>query len=148
MPPLPLTGSALPTFLNITTKQKFKGILPHPRRTEASHFSARANYDDYAIGTPDGNRDGRLGIKLRSPAPSHCSLSAAISLSCSTSDSTNIAPTDKDRYLIDIDEEHQNSIRNLTTSDLGDRASDPEVTIDRTTLDDPPVPLTQMSYPP
>lgn len=28
------------------------------------NFSARANYDDYAIGTPDGNRDGRLGIKL------------------------------------------------------------------------------------
>lgn len=27
-------------------------------------FSARANYDDYAIGTADGNRDGRLGIKL------------------------------------------------------------------------------------
>lgn len=26
--------------------------------------SARANYDDYAIGTEDGNRDGRLGIKL------------------------------------------------------------------------------------
>jgi hypothetical protein len=30
------------------------------------NFSARANYDDYAIGTPDGNRDGRLGIKLSS----------------------------------------------------------------------------------
>lgn len=28
------------------------------------NFSARANYDDYAIGTEDGNRDGRLGIKL------------------------------------------------------------------------------------
>lgn len=28
------------------------------------NYSARANYDDYAIGTPDGNRDGRLGIKL------------------------------------------------------------------------------------
>lgn len=28
------------------------------------NFSARANYDDYAIGTQDGNRDGRLGIKL------------------------------------------------------------------------------------
>ncbi|NEQ25466.1 MAG: hypothetical protein F6K28_41660, partial [Microcoleus sp. SIO2G3] len=28
------------------------------------NHSARANYDDYAIGTPDGNRDGRLGIKL------------------------------------------------------------------------------------
>jgi len=27
-------------------------------------FGARANYDDYAIGTVDGNRDGRLGIKL------------------------------------------------------------------------------------
>lgn len=28
------------------------------------NFSARTNYDDYAIGTPDGNRDGRLGIRL------------------------------------------------------------------------------------
>lgn len=28
------------------------------------NFSTRANYDDYAIGTKDGNRDGRLGIKL------------------------------------------------------------------------------------
>jgi len=28
------------------------------------NYSARANYDDYAIGTPEGNRDGRLGIKL------------------------------------------------------------------------------------
>ncbi|MFQ3638049.1 MAG: protelomerase family protein, partial [Cyanobacteriota bacterium] len=28
------------------------------------NYSARANYDDYMIGTPDGNRDGRLGIKL------------------------------------------------------------------------------------
>ncbi|WP_448596630.1 protelomerase family protein [Thermoleptolyngbya sp.] len=28
------------------------------------NYSARANYDDYAIGTTDGNRDGRLGIKL------------------------------------------------------------------------------------
>lgn len=28
------------------------------------NYSARANYDDYAIGTQDGNRDGRLGIKL------------------------------------------------------------------------------------
>ncbi|NJR57524.1 MAG: hypothetical protein HC769_00880 [Cyanobacteria bacterium CRU_2_1] len=28
------------------------------------NYSARANYDDYAIGSPDGNRDGRLGIKL------------------------------------------------------------------------------------
>ncbi len=28
------------------------------------NYSARANYDDYAIGTLDGNRDGRLGIKL------------------------------------------------------------------------------------
>jgi len=28
------------------------------------NFSARANYDDYAIGTQDGNRDGRLGVKL------------------------------------------------------------------------------------
>lgn len=28
------------------------------------NYSARANYDDYAIGTEDGNRDGRLGIKL------------------------------------------------------------------------------------
>jgi TolA-binding protein len=28
------------------------------------NYSARANYDDYAIGTVDGNRDGRLGIKL------------------------------------------------------------------------------------
>ncbi|WP_448598301.1 protelomerase family protein [Thermoleptolyngbya sp.] len=28
------------------------------------NYSARANYDDYAIGTADGNRDGRLGIKL------------------------------------------------------------------------------------
>jgi hypothetical protein len=28
------------------------------------NYSARANYDDYAIGTNDGNRDGRLGIKL------------------------------------------------------------------------------------
>jgi len=26
------------------------------------NYSARANYDDYAIGTVDGNRDGRLGI--------------------------------------------------------------------------------------
>jgi polyhydroxyalkanoate synthesis regulator phasin len=28
------------------------------------NYSARANYDDYAIGAKDGNRDGRLGIKL------------------------------------------------------------------------------------
>lgn len=28
------------------------------------NYSARANYDDYAIGTQDGNRDGRLGIML------------------------------------------------------------------------------------
>jgi hypothetical protein len=28
------------------------------------NYSARANYDDYAIGSSDGNRDGRLGIKL------------------------------------------------------------------------------------
>lgn len=28
------------------------------------NYSARANYDDYTIGTEDGNRDGRLGIKL------------------------------------------------------------------------------------
>ena len=28
------------------------------------NYSARANYDDYAISTQDGNRDGRLGIKL------------------------------------------------------------------------------------
>ena len=28
------------------------------------NYSARANYDDYAIGTEDGNRDGRLGVKL------------------------------------------------------------------------------------
>lgn len=28
------------------------------------NYSARANYDDYAIGTSDGNHDGRLGIKL------------------------------------------------------------------------------------
>jgi Telomere resolvase len=28
------------------------------------NFSARANYDDYAICSIDGNRDGRLGIKL------------------------------------------------------------------------------------
>jgi Telomere resolvase len=28
------------------------------------NYSARANYDDYAISTSDGNRDGRLGIKL------------------------------------------------------------------------------------
>ena len=28
------------------------------------NYSARVNYDDYAIGTEDGNRDGRLGIKL------------------------------------------------------------------------------------
>jgi hypothetical protein len=28
------------------------------------NFSARANYDDYAICSADGNRDGRLGIKL------------------------------------------------------------------------------------
>ena len=28
------------------------------------NYDARANYDDYAIGTPDGNCDGRLGIKL------------------------------------------------------------------------------------
>jgi hypothetical protein len=32
--------------------------------TKLPNFSARANYDDYAIGTQDGNRDGRLGIKL------------------------------------------------------------------------------------
>jgi Telomere resolvase len=32
--------------------------------TKLPNFSARANYDDYAIGTEDGNRDGRLGIKL------------------------------------------------------------------------------------
>src|SRR6476646_5009189 len=28
------------------------------------NYSARANYDDYAIATENGNRDGRLGIKL------------------------------------------------------------------------------------
>lgn len=28
------------------------------------NFSARANYDDYAIGDGQGNRDGRVGIKL------------------------------------------------------------------------------------
>jgi Telomere resolvase len=28
------------------------------------NFSARANYDDYAIVTPDGQRDGRMGLKL------------------------------------------------------------------------------------
>jgi hypothetical protein len=28
------------------------------------NYSARANYDDYAIGTENGNRDGRLGTKL------------------------------------------------------------------------------------
>lgn len=28
------------------------------------NYSARANYDDYAIGTETGNRDGSLGIKL------------------------------------------------------------------------------------
>ena len=28
------------------------------------NYSARVNYDDYAIGTVDGNRDGQLGIKL------------------------------------------------------------------------------------
>jgi Telomere resolvase len=28
------------------------------------NLSARGNYDDYVIGTEDGNRDGRLGIKL------------------------------------------------------------------------------------
>ncbi|MGP1386577.1 MAG: protelomerase family protein [Thainema sp.] len=27
-------------------------------------YAARSNYDDYAIGNGDGNRDGRLGIKL------------------------------------------------------------------------------------
>ena len=35
-------------------------------RSKLPNFSARANYDDYAIGTEDGNRDGRLGIKLMS----------------------------------------------------------------------------------
>lgn len=28
------------------------------------NFSARANYDDYAIVTPEGQRDGRMGMKL------------------------------------------------------------------------------------
>jgi hypothetical protein len=28
------------------------------------NYSARSNYDDYAIGDGQGNRDGRLGIKL------------------------------------------------------------------------------------
>jgi hypothetical protein len=32
--------------------------------TKLPNFSARANYDDYAIGDGQGNRDGRLGIKL------------------------------------------------------------------------------------
>lgn len=31
---------------------------------KSPNYSARANYDDYAIGTDDGNRNGRLGIKL------------------------------------------------------------------------------------
>jgi len=66
MPPLPLTGSALPTFLNITTKQKFRHFTLTPDG-EASNFSARANYD-YAIGTPDGNR-GALGHQARFATP-------------------------------------------------------------------------------
>jgi hypothetical protein len=28
------------------------------------NYAARSNYDDYAIGNGQGNRDGRLGIKL------------------------------------------------------------------------------------
>jgi hypothetical protein len=32
--------------------------------TKLPNFSARANYDDYAIGDGQGNRDGRLGTKL------------------------------------------------------------------------------------
>jgi len=79
MPP-PLTGSALPTFLNITTKQKFKAFYPHPDGQKLPNFGA--NYDDYAIGTPDGNRDGRLGIKLGSlPQLQVIAVSAAPSLS-------------------------------------------------------------------
>jgi hypothetical protein len=32
--------------------------------TKLPNYSARANYDDYAISDSDGNRDGRLGLKL------------------------------------------------------------------------------------
>ena len=53
-----------------------------PDGQKLPNFSARANYDDYAIGTPDGNRDGRLGIKLGSLPQLQviASLSAAFSL--------------------------------------------------------------------
>ena len=117
------------------------------------NYSARANYDDYAIGTPDGNRDGRLGIKLGS-LPQLQVITAfqqqSNSLQLSTMD-INISTIDKEiNILIDMDEKSPAIDKEVDcTSDLGDRASDPEVTPSTVPrfLDDAPVPLTPDDLP-
>jgi len=67
-----------------------------PDGQKLPNFSARANYDDYAIGTPDGNRDGRLGIKLGSLPQLQVIAAFQQHLPHPASDSINIAPTDKE----------------------------------------------------
>lgn len=117
------------------------------------NYSARANYDDYAIGTPDGNRDGRLGIKLGS-LPQLQVITAfqqpSNSLQLSTMD-INIATIDKEiNILIDMDEKSPAIDKEVDcTSDLGDRSPNPEVTSSTAPrfLNDAPVPLTPDDLP-
>jgi hypothetical protein len=54
-----------PTVPEATYKAEIQGHFTiDANGRKLPNYSARANYDDYAIGTEDGNRDGRLGIKL------------------------------------------------------------------------------------
>lgn len=96
-----------------------------PSGQKLPNYSARANYDDYAIGTPDGNRDGRLGIKLgllpqlqvitafqpSPPLPENTRLTATTT------------PTDKELDLLIDKESAKLDKESDTTSNLGDRDS-------------------------
>jgi uncharacterized protein YukE len=50
---------------SISLRRRFKGISRLLRTAKSyPNYAARSNYDDYAVGDGQGNRDGRLGIKL------------------------------------------------------------------------------------
>jgi len=72
---------------------------------------------------------GLASSSVRYPSSKSLQPSAAISsLQLSTSDSATLLQPIKKAILIDIDKEHRTDQELDCTSDLGDRASDPEVT--------------------
>lgn len=97
------------------------------------NFSARANYDDYAIGTQDGNRDGRLGIKLahlpglhiidafRKPSPD---ISISINNDEQITSENNDIDREEDNELLDDRSPLPPDSSNLTSANSPQRLSD------------------------